>query len=352
MELNRIEGCLLGTMAGDALGLPREALSRRRTLRMFPGPVRHCFLFGRGMVSDDTEHTWFVAQSLITAQGDAERFARSLAWKLRIWLLTLPAGIGVATLRATLKLWLGFPPSASGVWSAGNGPAMRSAILGVVLARNVARLKEYVQRATKLTHTDPRAERGALAVALATAYAAKHNRATFSAGELLRQLHQLISPEDPEAARWLTAVEESVREAWNAEKLLAALGCARGVSGYVYHTVPAALAAWLVDPFNFQGGMERILSLGGDADTTAAIFGGVCGSLVGAEGIPPEWVHGIGEFPRSVAWTRHLARRLHQAQTDSRASPPAYFWPLIPLRNALFLAIVLAHGLRRLFPPF
>jgi ADP-ribosyl-[dinitrogen reductase] hydrolase len=352
IDLSRIEGALLGTMVGDSLGLPREALSRRRAMRMFRGPVRHRFLFGRGMVSDDTEHSWFVAQSLLEAKGNSDAFARALAWKLRLWFLTLPAGIGVATLRAIIKLWVGFPPASSGVWSAGNGPAMRSAILGVFFAGNDAALREHVRCSARLTHTDPRAERGALAIASAARYAASHDRAGFSATELLAHLRSLFPPDDAEAASWLSVLERAIGEPWDADRVLAALGCPRGVSGYVYHTVPAALAAWLIDPFDFRRGMERILSLGGDADTTAAIFGGMCGALVGVEGIPPEWISGIWEFPRSVAWTNDLARRLHAAQASSYPSPPSYFWPLIPLRNSLFLAAVLAHGIRRIFPPY
>jgi ADP-ribosylglycohydrolase len=72
------------------------------------------------MVSDDTEHTLFVAQALLTHPEDVIAFQRCPAWKLRLWLLGMPAGIGLATLKAILRLWLGFPPSRSGVWSAGN----------------------------------------------------------------------------------------------------------------------------------------------------------------------------------------------------------------------------------------
>ena len=75
------------------------------------------------MISDDTEHTLMVAQSLLKHPDDADAFARSLAWRLRWWVLGLPAGVGLATARACLKLWLGFSPERSGIWSAGNGPA-------------------------------------------------------------------------------------------------------------------------------------------------------------------------------------------------------------------------------------
>jgi len=47
------------------------------------------------------------------------------------------------------------------------------------------------------------------------------------------------------------------------------------------------------------------------------------------------------------------ARRLAEAANSgcvSRPFPLAIY--LIPFRNALFLAVVLFHGVRRLFPPY
>src|SRR5437867_2525490 len=129
-----LAGVLLGMAVGDALGLPAENLSPRRIRRLWRGEWRHRFVFGHGMFSDDTEHILFVSQTLLVHPDNVDAFARSLSWKLRAWLLGAPAGIGLATLRAALKLWLGFSPDRSGVFSAGNGPAMRSAILGAYYA--------------------------------------------------------------------------------------------------------------------------------------------------------------------------------------------------------------------------
>ena len=132
MQADAIAGAILGCAVGDAIGLPYEGLSRRRGVRLLGEPVRHRFLFGRGMVSDDTEHTCMVAQALCANPNDPIAFGRDFGRRLRWWLLGLPAGIGLATLRAILKLWLGFAPERSGVFSAGNGPAMRAAIFGAV----------------------------------------------------------------------------------------------------------------------------------------------------------------------------------------------------------------------------
>ncbi len=137
-------GCILGTAVGDAIGLPREGVGRRRGERLFgSSPLEHRLILGRGLCSDDTEHTIMVAQALTATGGSPQAFARNFAWRLRWWFLRLPAGVGLGTLRACLKLWVGVKPHRSGVRSAGNGPAMRSALLGLA-ARNDQHLARLV----------------------------------------------------------------------------------------------------------------------------------------------------------------------------------------------------------------
>src|SRR5215469_8582934 len=140
----RLAGLLFGTAVGDALGLPAENLSAEKIKRRWGGNWKMRFLFGRGMVSDDTEHTLMVAQTLLEHPDDALKFHRSLAWKLRWWFLGLPGGVGLATARACLKLWLGFPPGKSAVNSGGSGPAMRSAIIGAYFAHDPSLRKQFV----------------------------------------------------------------------------------------------------------------------------------------------------------------------------------------------------------------
>jgi ADP-ribosylglycohydrolase len=80
-------GCLLGTAVGDSPGLPYEGLSQQRAARLYPDPSKHHLLLGKGMVSDDTEHACFVAQSLVRSQGDLNEFRTQLARSLRWWLV-------------------------------------------------------------------------------------------------------------------------------------------------------------------------------------------------------------------------------------------------------------------------
>jgi ADP-ribosylglycohydrolase len=345
---DRLCGLLLGMAVGDALGLPREGLSPRRAARMFRGPLRHRLVFGRGMISDDTEHACMTAQALLRAPHDPDAFARSLAWRLRGWLIGVPAGIGLATLRAVVRLWLGFPPNRSGVFSAGNGPAMRAPILGACLGPDADELCRYVRASTRLTHTDPKAERGAMLIALAAHHAATSVAGEFDADAFLDRA-DVEAADDPELASLIVTLQEHLRRDATPAEFAASLGLQRGVSGYMYHTVPIALYCWLRSPGDFGRAITDAILLGGDADTVGAIVGGLVGAGVGMSGIPPSWLDGLIDSPRSTAWIRRVGETLG---AERAAGPVPLAWPALPPRNLAFMVIVLLHGVRRLLPPY
>lgn len=342
----KLTGCLLGAAVGDALGLPREGLSRQRALRLFGGaPLRYRFVFGRGMMSDDTEHACLVAQALLASGGEPQRFACSLAWRLRGWLLGAPAGIGKATLFAILKLWLGWPPARSGINSAGNGPAMRAPLIGAYAGADDDSLRALTHASTYLTHTDPRAEQGALFIALAARQGMLHGPVQ-QAADFCTAVRPYLA--DPGLLSALDSLAEHLARGATPAEYADALGLAHGVSGFINHTVPVVLYCWLRYPTDFQRAVEEVILLGGDSDTTGAIVGGLMGVTLGAGAIPAEWLTGLLEWPRSVAWMRRLSARL--ATADARPLPLC--WPGLLPRNLFFTAVVLCHGLRRLLPPY
>ena len=343
-----LSGVLIGTAVGDALGLPMEGLSAQRQARLFPPPLRHRLVAGCGMTSDDTEHTMMLAQALLEFPHDSLTFQRSLARKFRWWLASLPAGVGFATLRAILKLWVGVPPSRSGVMSAGNGAAMRTAVLGVYFADDPARRREFVTASTRITHRDPRAEITALAVAETAVWMARRDDDVEGLLQSLEKLSELFE--------W-TAMIAKIRVSLPFDQPTANfandLGLARGVSGYAFHSVPVAIYAALRHRNDFESALTEAIACGGDTDTVGAIVGALLGARVGLAGIPVRWCSSIVEWPRSVALLRRIAERLsRQMEGQSARGPVRYFWPAIPLRNLLFLAVVLMHGFRRLLPPY
>jgi ADP-ribosylglycohydrolase len=343
-------GAILGTAAGDALGLPREGLSAQRARRMFGDVVGFGFVLGRGMVSDDTEHACMTAQALIASGGDVNRFARSLAWRLRWWLLGLPAGVGFATLRSTIKLWLGFPPGRSGVYSAGNGPAMRAALLGL-FGRDVEHVAELVRVSTRMTHTHPAAEQGALAIALAARYGASVGASGISLQGFRESLGGRIT--EPALVEALAQSERHLERGDGVREFASGIGLGDGVSGYINHTVPVALYTWLRWPDDFSRAVVEVIALGGDTDTVGAITGALMGATSGLSVGLSDRLVGIVEWPRSVRWMSRLARRLNEvAASGIPARALRLFWPGVLLRNVLFLAIVLVHAFRRLLPPY
>jgi ADP-ribosylglycohydrolase len=303
------------------------------------------------MVSDDTEHTCMVAQALIASGADADAFSQQLARRLRLWLLSLPAGIGLTTLKSTLRLCVGVSPQRSGVFSAGNGPAMRSAIIGAALD-NPGLLKQFVRSSTRITHTDPKAEYGALAVALAARLAS--GTSAVEIPHYVGELRKLLDDEPAdEFFELVDRVAESLACGESTDTFAAALGLEKGVTGYVYHTVPVALHAWLKNQHDFRSAVADVICCGGDTDTTAAIVGGIVGCAVGKAGIPSEWLTRLGEWPRTVTWMEDLASNLFETRiNDVTARPPRLpVYGIVP-RNMAFMAIVLIHGFRRLLPPY
>ena len=346
-----IIGCLLGTAVGDAVGLACEGLHRRRQARMFPDLDGPHLLGHRGMVSDDTEHACLVAQALIESGGDPGPFTRALARRLRLWLLGLPAGVGWATLRATLKLSVGVPPARSGVRSAGNGPAMRSALLGVCWGDDLARLRALVRASARLTHTDPRAEAGALAVAVAAHLASE--QAADLPGSYLPTMEALLGTDDAGFLDLARRVADSVQAGETTQDFAASIGADGYVSGYVYQTVPVALHAWLCFPRDYRRAVLAVIHCGGDTDTTGAIVGAIVGAGVGPDGIPAEWRAALWEWPRTVHWMTRLGDQLAAVCTDGTPQRPLSLpFQALVARNVFFAAVVLAHGFRRLLPPY
>ena len=339
--LAAIRGCLIGTAVGDALGLPAEGLSQLRAARWWKGEWRMRLLPGRGMVSDDTEHTYAVAEALSVAKGDVERFQSVMAGKLRWWFLALPAGVGMATARACIKLWLGFAPTNSGVFSAGNGPAMRSALIGVLFRDDPLRRREFVVASARITHTDPLAETAALAVAEAAACGA-------NGGD--RDAFVLSLPGLMDSDKWRSAVSQiagHLQAGSSTRAFACAMGLERGVSGYALHTLPVALYAWLRHRDDFAKALTSVLDCGGDTDTVGAIVGALAGASLGCDSIPADWRNHLWDWPLSMSRLDTAATALAESEVV-----PSIFWPFRCLRNVFFLFIILAHGFRRLLPPF
>jgi ADP-ribosyl-[dinitrogen reductase] hydrolase len=341
----RLAGLLLGTAVGDALGLPAENLSADKIKRRWGGKWKMRFIFGRGMVSDDTEHTLMVAQALLLHPDDVLRFQRSLAWKFRWWFIGLSGGVGLATAQACLRLWIGLPGS-SGFTSAGSGPAMRSAIIGAYFAENSEKRKEFVLASSRLTHRNRQADAAALAVAECAALAVTCG----GLPDFLSVVPILTKrSSEPEWQRTLSELNDSLHKQQSVAEFARRMGLERGISGFSLHVVPIAIYAWLRHPADFRTALTSALDCGGDTDTVGAIVGALAGASGGKLCIPDEWLNALWEWPRSSSVVEKVADRLsNQKSTGQPKGSVNYFWPAQIFRNLIFLITILTHGFYRL----
>jgi ADP-ribosylglycohydrolase len=227
---------------------------------------------------------------------------------------------------------------------------MRAAIIGAAVDDR-AELTRLVRSSTRMTHTDPRAESGALAVAVAAQMARQSE--VVPGADFLDRLRSYRDEADDELVSLIEVVVRADDEGRSTADLAASLGLDKGVSGFVCHTVPVAIHAWLTHQRDFPSAVRAIIQCGSDPDSTGAIVGGIVGASVGREGIPDEWLDRLIEWPRSVAWMERLAVQLDATiRSGVRTRPirlPVY--GVVP-RNLFFLMVVLLHGARRALPPY
>jgi hypothetical protein len=177
--------------------------------------------------------------------------------------------------------------------------------------------------------------------------------ASVTAAAYLDEIMSVPEEQVPGVRELAEGVCASVASGETSEAYAARIGCEKGVTGYVMHTVPVALHVWLRFPGDYRAAVTEVIRLGGDTDTTAAIVGALVGSSVGKNGIPATWLARLWEWPRTTTWMEAVGERLAQCRARGRVGSAVPVNPLkLLLRNSLFLVIVLAHGFRRLLPPY
>lgn len=338
MRRERLEGLLLGTAVGDALGLPLEGLDARAIARRFAPVTRYRLLGATGFVSDDTEQSALVAQALAAHPGDVALAVRRFRRSLLGWFLRLPWGVGWATLRSCVRIAAGL--ARSGVDSAGNGAAMRAAVVGVAFADDPRARRVFSDALARVTHLDARAVEGARFVAEVAALAVP--------GVSPLAIVEAASPvvESPELGQALRAAVSLAKEgtdvALAAERL--------HTSGFVLHTVPFAafcFARFGDEPLRM---LQETYSAGGDTDSIGAIVGAWAGARGGPCAFPEPLISALHDGPFGPAHLRALAADVANA-VETGARPLATYSPLAALlRNLALYPVILAHGFRRLLP--
>lgn len=169
-----------------------------------------------------------------------------------------------------------------GEGSFGNGGAMRVAPLGAYFADDHEALIHNARLSSEITHAHPEGVAGAIAVALAAAFACDPEP---SARDILPVVISKLAPSD---VRSRLELAMTIKSDVTVRKAAAKLGNGSKVSAQ--DTVPFSI--WLACHYldDYEEAIWQALSVGGDTDTICAIVGGIVSCRVGITGIPPEWI--------------------------------------------------------------
>ncbi len=307
-EEEKFAGCLLGLAIGDALGMPLEGMPPQAIARY--GPVRD-FLpspprgLKPGQFTDDTQMAIYLAESIVErGRVDPPHVARRFVDWLRSGDVR---GIGRSTLLSLRRLAEGASWQESGQrgeYAAGNGAAMRIAPVGLLDSRALERLRQDVHDVSIITHHNPEAVAGALAVAYAVARLVS---AQADLGALLEEVVEFIGPcrvadNLTRAGKLRCLALPKCQAPVSTAEALATLG----TSGYVVHTVASAFYCFLKTPHDFEETVIAAVMGGHDTDTTGAVAGAIAGAYHGREGIPGRWLAGVEDRDRLERLAREI----------------------------------------------
>ena len=278
---DRVVGSALGLALGDALGAPFEFLRARNIPDPIPALERPWLSEPPGSTTDDTAMARNLMRSLAARGGldPPDVLERHLAVvPLRPSRRRHPHRARPATHRgrrgprrprrrrsgtsaaprsrpATARSCTARPSA----WPTRTGPSSSSS------SRPPSRA---------LTHVDGRCRTAVTAVTLGVAALVRGEPA-------------------PDAARSALTAVEDLEGGEELEFLVEAVGGSRAIDGpdqgFCLFTAGAAFQA-LVRPGDAETELRRVVSLGGDADTNAAVAGALLGARDGVQGLPPAWL--------------------------------------------------------------
>lgn len=294
-RLARVRLALDGLSLGDSFGLHFHAPELWRTefnsRELPPPPWKY---------TDDTEMALAIAD-VLAEYGTIEQDSLAAGFARRFGINPY-RGYGSGAIEVLQAIEAGQPwrHAASGLFdgqgSLGNGAAMRAAPVGAYFAGDFAEVALQARRSAEVTHAHPDGIAGGIAIAVATAWASEHPGADSKSSASLFKCVLAYTPDSPTRSG-IERASQLPLDVWEyhaAEQL----GCGHNVRSD--DTVPFCLwvAARYLD--DFTEALWTAARVGGDADTTCAIIGGIVALAVGPEGLPINWL-----ARREELWLNH-----------------------------------------------
>jgi ADP-ribosyl-[dinitrogen reductase] hydrolase len=271
---------MLGLALGDALGAPFEG----RRAADVPDPLPALELPWMDLPPGSTTDELAMARNLVrslAAQGEFD--PDDLVARHLEWFRSGPPDVDAFTRRVLSRVAGGEDAfeAARSVWeergpevSAGNGSVMYCAPLGLAYADRPEELLVVAPRLSALTHFDERCRTAVVAVTLTVAAL---TRGQSPEGAVAAGLGAVVDREGGEELEYLVEIAGVGRQIDGPDQ------------GFCLFTAGVALQS-LLGTGDFEIEVSRVVALGGDTVTNAAVAGALLGTVVGENGLPQAWV--------------------------------------------------------------
>lgn len=304
---DRIAGALYGVAVGDALGGPLEFMDQKEIQKEY-GYVTDMLGGGwlnlcKGETTDDTDMTLAVAEGIVEQPKNpipaiGRRFVK--------WLENNPKDVGNTCRSSIAKMayrshrgsagreeWHEVSQSMAkinGGRSGGNGALMRTVYPGLYYRDKETALRMAADIA-RMTHWD---EKSTIACIL---YTAMIHLITELANKSVEweKINKLLVITDYS----LTLIDKQIKSITDIDFVVNLTEYALTPkelkpTGYVVDSFKCALHSIAVSP-TFEEAITEAVNLGGDADTIAAITGGLAGAIYGYNMIPERWINTLAQ---------------------------------------------------------
>ncbi|MFA5128016.1 MAG: ADP-ribosylglycohydrolase family protein [Patescibacteria group bacterium] len=312
--LNQYKGCLSGLAVGDVLGTPFEFWKKENVAQYLRDDklVIKDFSYGdvgfpAGFYSDDTATMICLAESLIEKDFNIDdQFERYRQWyqnghatpfKDRCY------GIGQQTLKSLAKKIDLNKMDGTDVTAGGNGCLMRCAPIGLYYRGNYKDIKEKSLLSSYLTHNYNIAGWACVVLNSIISLVAEGT----PRNNILPEIQSIFGNTLPNEIQDVLDIN-----------YISINNYEYPVSGYSVDTLRIAIWAWLTSK-NYIDGITKVILLGNDTDTFAAVTGAIAGCYYGYDSIAREYAEKVINNDYIV----NLAEKIYNKQNANNFNVPS-----------------------------
>jgi poly(ADP-ribose) glycohydrolase ARH3 len=312
MLRDRVRGCILGSVIGDAFGAPLEGATPSGIAPIIEHRSTTASHWG---YTDDSAMLLACCEAL-TSAGTVEpaSLLRALA---NCYEPARGFGHGMKMALAAFSSGTQWDRCAFVAWpdgSRGNGGAVRIPPIAVARWNNAQTLDIAVRLATRTTHAHADAVAFARLHAVAIAIVLSEPSSVEVPSEFHKAILARLSPVPQLVTSKLSVVFELLRGDATPTRAAQTLG----TSTLAAESVPVALWSFLSRHGSFTEALCSAALLGGDVDSICCLVGALAGALHGASGVKDLWIHNLSHEKPSPSEILAMADGVY----DLVPSPP------------------------------